>query len=138
VVFPGVGKSHFCTVNQAADSDSSTFSWSSPGVRNPEFPANYMPHITTKSGIVMVSSHIEVREALSYIQEPYALCYPAKECKEEYVTRYINRGSPKTFVDLISINWESWITALENDSVATQHIVLSKGEYMTDRVWQFG
>ena len=46
--FPGIGKSYLFNNGKnilIIDSDSSNFSWLEPGVRNPEFPHNYMKHI---------------------------------------------------------------------------------------------
>mgnify|MGYP000294488544 CR=1 FL=1 len=46
--FPATGKSFYFkhTGLEVLDSDSSLFSWSEPEVRNPEFPQNYINHIT--------------------------------------------------------------------------------------------
>ena len=58
--FPGTGKSYFHQNSNLdiLDSDSSKYSWISEGVRNPDFPDNYMAHIKGKIGsadIILVS-----------------------------------------------------------------------------------
>jgi hypothetical protein len=96
------------------DSDSSNFSWAIENgekVRNPEFPANYIEHIKENIGkykYIFVSSHEEVREALFDACIFFYLVYPEDRRKEEFLQRYVDRGSPEGFVNLISNNWDKW------------------------------
>ena len=110
--FPGVGKTYYHERNKeiSIDSDSSHFSWVKDGdgnntkERNPEFPNNYISHIKENIGnykYIFVSSHEEVRNALKENGIKYYMIYPAKSKKQEFVERYIQRGSPEEFVNLI-------------------------------------
>ena len=122
--FPGTGKSYFYNENKSTtiDSDSSEFSWvkddqgNNTKERNPNFPQNYIEHIKENIGkydFIFVSSHKEVREALKYNCIFFYLIYPDVNRKEEFVQRYIDRGSPNGFIKLIESNWDEWIKECE-------------------------
>jgi hypothetical protein len=124
--FPGVGKTYYHERNKgiSIDSDSSHFSWvkdsegNNTKERNPEFPNNYINHIkenVVKYKYIFVSSHEEVRNSLKENGIEYYLIYPAKKRKKEFIERYIQRGSPEGFVNLISKNWDSWIGKIEEE-----------------------
>lgn len=145
--FPGIGKSA-CTRRDPTllDSDSSLFSWKfgSDGnpildadgrkVRDPEFPANYIAHIQSMIGkvpAIFISSHAVVRDALVDAGIRFNLVYPDRSLKDEYLARYIERGNPPAFVDMISANWDDFLDEL--DAQAGCHkVVLQQGEYMAD------
>jgi hypothetical protein len=135
--FPGVGKTHFKTnsVIDVLDSDSSGFSWLEPGVRNPDFPSNYMAHIKGNIGkvdAILVSSHAVVRQALVDNKIPFALVYPDISLKSEYLKRYVDRGSDASFVKMMDENWETFIDQLQGQENAI-HVVLQAGEFLRDR-----
>lgn len=129
--FPGVGKSYMHRKYGWHDSDLSKFSLLSPGVLNPEFPDNYIKHIKGLTGNVMVSTHLDVRDALVKSGIRYFLVYPSLGCKDEYLQRYRDRGSPQKFIDLIDKQWSIWIPELMDDTNAFKHFVLKSGEYMS-------
>ena len=130
--FPGIGKSHLAKHNDWQDSDSSQFSWISPGVRNPDFPHNYVQHIQTSGKNHLVSTHKAVRDEFAKQNIPFVLCYPERQCKEEYIQRYRQRGSTPAFLQLLSEKWDEWITEMENESRAAQHLVLQPGQFASD------
>ena len=127
--FPGTGKSTYYREHpNCLDSDSSEWSWLVvDGVkeRHPEWPSNYINHI--KENIdneeiewIFVSSHKEVRDALIESEITFNLLYPEIILKEDYLYRYVQRGSPESFVNLISKNWDNWLfecDEIENDFV---------------------
>lgn len=136
--FPGTGKSYYISRGEgsdympqgfASDSDSSKFDKSN-------FPQNYIEHI--KSLIakgtmrIFVSSHKEVRDALVKEGIEFILVYPKKELKEEYLNRYKERGSSEQFIKLISDNWDSWLSELENQKSCT-HLQLGSNEFMYNK-----
>lgn len=133
--FPGVGKSHAAALHGWPDSDSSGFSWITQSVRHPEWPANYIAHLRGLNGVVMVSTHSEVRDALHAAGIEYALCYPERGCMAEYIERYEKRGSSLGFCALIAANWNEWLANLENDTRARLHVVLKPGQYASDIDW---
>jgi hypothetical protein len=104
-------------------------------VRNPEWPLNYISHLRSTGGIVLVSTHAEVREALFLHQIGYVLCYPHRRCKEEYIDRYRRRGSAEGFCALVEKMWDEWLSGLENDMRAIRHVVLGQGQYLGDVDW---
>lgn len=129
--FPGVGKTHLSQVLNAHDSDSSAFSWLSPGVRHPDFPANYIAHIKTLKGVVFASSHKVVRDGLRENDIPFVLCHPEYSLKEEYLKRYEERGSPKAFIDTLNTFWESWLSELYQER-ASSRIILRENEHLSN------
>jgi len=139
--FPGIGKSHFFRMmensgKKVLDSDSSSFSWIEKGVRNPDFPNNYIKHIKENIGkvdIILVSSHNVVRDALVENNILFFLVYPSRDIKDEYIDRYIQRGSDGAFVKLLNDNWDNFISDCENQK-GCKHIIINRGEYLSDKV----
>ncbi len=141
--FPGVGKTHAFNhlyhKNDCvwiADSDSSLFSWSSPGVWHPDFPNNYMDHIKDLIGmvdVIFVSSHKVIRDAMVAAGIDFELAYPDRSLKQEYLERYRARGSAESFIQLIDNNWDNFLSELENQE-GCRHIVMSANKYLVDYV----
>ena len=130
--FPGVGKSHLSKQCRWHDSDSSKFSWLEPKVRNPAFPANYTDHIRSLSGVVLASSHLNVRDALFEAGIPFWLLYPTPDCKAEYLERYRRRGSPESFLELLDKNWDDWILGMDTEVRDAGRFLLRPGFYAAD------
>ncbi len=128
--FPGCGKSHLFKNNKdkiVLDSDSSKFD-------KTNFPQNYIQHIKDnigKADIILVSSHKEVRDELVKNLIDFTLVYPDIDSKEEYIQRYIQRGSPESFINLLNNNWENWISELENQTNC-EKVVLKKQQFLSD------
>ena len=129
--FPGVGKtSYFNKTNKNVwDSDSSKFD-------KKHFPENYIEHI--KSGLdnesvdkILVSSHIDVRDALVKNGISCVLVYPDRSLKDEYIQRYKDRGNNDAFVKLLDNNWDTWMDEMDNMN-APYKVKLGKGQYLTD------
>ena len=128
--FPGCGKSHYFRENKdkiVLDSDSSKFDKS-------DFPRNYIQHIKENIGkvdIIMVSSHKEVRDALVNNGIQFTLVYPDISIKNEYIRRYIDRNSQESFINLLTKNWELWISELDNQKDCNK-VKLKEGQYLSD------
>lgn len=132
--FPGVGKSYVVRHQndlglKILDSDSSTFD-------KKEFPQNYIEHIESvlskgEVDIILVSSHKVVREALKENNIDFFLVYPDILCKDEYIERYQERGSPESFIDLLRKNWDNWITECKQETDCS-HVVLKRGQTLYD------
>lgn len=134
--FPGVGKSVLTKNSHSIvlDSDSSNFSWIEKGVRNPDFPNNYIRHIKEnigKADYILVSSHDNVREALEQNKINYTLVYPDAILKEEYIQRYKERGNEDGFINFISNNWEDFIKNIEEEIFPTL-VKLSSRQFLED------
>ncbi len=80
---------------------------------------------------MLVSSHDNVREALVQNEIDFALVYPDRNPKDEYMTRYRERGSPKPFLDLMDKNWDSFIDSCEAQT-GCQKAILSSGQFLAD------
>ena len=129
--FPGIGKSYLVNKSLSdeffkkhefnnktvSDSDSSSFSWIKTGVRNPEFPQNYINAIKERTeDIILVSSHKIVRDALLESGIKFIVVYPEIKSKVAYLKRYRRRGSSDEFISLMNANWEKWINEIKEDS----------------------
>lgn len=123
--FPGVGKSFLSSKIGCNDSDSSKFD-------KRGFPQNYIKHIEKLDGLILVSTHIAVRDALYESGMPFSVCYPERNLKNEYIERYKKRGSSEAFLSLLSEKWDEWITEMENENRAINHYVLWAGQYLSD------
>ena len=130
--FPGIGKSVASKKYGWTDSDSSSFSWEFKGIRHREWPHNYIEHLKRSSGIIMLSTHAEVRDALYLAKEPFIVCYPQRECKEEYIERYTNRGSSESFISLLTEKWDEWIDEMKWENRAKTHMTLSCEMFLSD------
>ena len=120
--FPGTGKS-FLFKNQNTirlngkkvfDSDSSTFD-------KAKFPANYIAHIQKLLAdnphcLIMVSSHVAVRQAMRGAGIEYTLVYPDIALKLAYLDRYIDRGSPPAFCNMMDEKWDDFIESCMRDT----------------------
>lgn len=109
--FPGVGKTHAFNSGRYSicDSDSSKFP-------KDGFPENYIAHIKEMSQcheFVLVSSHREVRDALTDHEMEFVYVYPRRGALDEYRLRYTQRGSSKNFMSLLEAMWHVWIEEAE-------------------------
>lgn len=138
--FPGIGKTTLKDryPDQVVDSDSSLFSWASPGVRHPEWPNNYLDHLSkleeeNPDKLILVSTHKEVISGLLERKIRFSIIRPSIECKQEYIERFIKRGSTEAFIELLDKNFETFLDDLDN--VPGIHVsVLSPGSYLSDRM----
>ena len=132
--FPGIGKSSVfrdAKGYRVADSDSSTFP------KGDAFPANYMAHIQATRpnvDILLVSSHDVVRDTMEEYGIPFFLVYPTLDQKQDYLQRYRDRGSPDAFIELMTANWEKFITGCQNQDGCI-HVVLHKDQFLSDVIF---
>ncbi len=64
---------------------------------------------------------------------PFTLVYPQRRMKDIYLDQYKMRGSSHSFVEMLRMNWDEFITQM-SDQRNCLHIVLDKGEYVSDYV----
>jgi hypothetical protein len=135
--FPGVGKSYYFFVNDGltkADSDSSMFSKLPNGDLNPNFISDYIKHIKSligTKGILLVSSHNLVRDAMVEAGIEFTLVYPDRSLRDEYLDRFRERSSSDSFIGLVDSEWDSFIDSCIGQKNC-KHIVLKAGEYVSD------
>lgn len=128
--FPGTGKTYYQQNSplRVLDSDSSTFD-------KEHFPQNYLEHIKENIGkvdVILVSTHEEIRHAMRVAGIVYTLVYPHANCKDEYLQRYIDRGSPDSFVQLMEENWYQFLESCWEDYGYAYMIELNEGQFLTD------
>lgn len=148
--YPACGKSYF-TENVKdyfdgenpiiLDSDSSLFSWiyengEKTDKRNPDFPENYINHIKEnigKADIIFVSSHSVVRKALGDNKIKFTLVVPKKNCLNEWMIRYINRGNDDDFINVQIDNWDKWLNEIDEEKGTYSKLVkLEQRQYISD------
>lgn len=133
--FPATGKTFVAALDHRfLDSDSSAFSWASPGVRSPLWPENYIAHITAalnRGDRVLVSTHAEVRAALRDAGIPFTLVYPDASLRDEYMDRMVRRGSPRALIQAIDQMWDAALAECAAQE-GCEHVVLGPGKYLKD------
>ena len=153
--FPGIGKTTLQKNNSSViDLESSDFKWiyqdsetesmdkekrkgTDNRIVSPLWPMNYVQEIIKKAkeyDIVLISQNPEVRECLKENKCTYYVCFPKKECKQEYIERYRSRGNNEKFISLISENFESWIEAAEKED---NKLIMEPGEYLEDTLKRY-
>lgn len=142
-----------------ADSDSSNFSWTKDGNRNPEFPKNYIEHVKylmnlpedERPDFIFVSSHESVRNELIEQGIEFVICYPSIELKDEWIRRIMSRGSGQMFADFITDHFETFINDIEklkdnplvnlykfeDDDESVSDIVVLMGEFLGYNMKEF-
>ena len=109
------------------DSDSSTFD-------KEHFPENYIEHIKNNldtADLILVSSHKDVREAMTKAGIDYDYILPHPSLKEEYIGRCWLRGNDENFIKLIDKFWDEWtdVSGIDN-----YYIQMKRGQYLSDVV----
>ena len=141
--FSGVGKSTAeYKQKDIVDMESSGFShvWRNGFYgwgKNPEFPSNYIDRLCELIDnhaftYYLMSCHQEVREELKARGLDYIIVMPTIEQKNEYLKRWLKRGSPIEFIKLMNNKWEDMIKSCEEDDAPK--IYLSSGEYISDLI----
>lgn len=142
--FPGCGKSFYHRNNPdtSLDSDSSQFSWEirrdGTKVRNHAFPENYIRHIKDNIGkyeFIFVSTHKEVLDALRENCLFFYLIYPNRfnpAEKTRFINHYKERGNDEAFIELISSNWDNWLSAFDHPTPGCIKTALPAYWFVTD------
>lgn len=139
--FSGVGKS---TAEQkhknVVDFESSAYSHFFDtehiiGEKNPEFPRNYIDALCElmdegRENIYLISCHEEVRKELADRGIDYIIVLPTYDQKNEYLKRWLRRGSSIEFVTMMNKRWDSMFISCEKDN--STKIFLDSGEYIDD------
>lgn len=139
--FPGTGKTYFASNvrrdTKVVDLDTGDYTqgYTDDGkVRNPNFPYNYLLAVKErvgKSDVLFVGCQPEVIASLRKEGIPFTLVYPERGLKTEYVDRFRQRHSPKSFIDILSGNWDLFLEFLEKQNDC-ECIVLSSRQYISD------
>lgn len=115
--FPGVGKS--AASRQCPDwidYESSGFHWLPSGEENPKWPGNYIKAILdydrdNVGKVIMISTHDVVVKAITK-HRSIVCVVPDEDLRNEYMIRYLRRGSPADFIKAMAANWCDFITGI--------------------------
>lgn len=137
--FSGVGKSTAEQKNRSIyDLESSGWSWDfkhDPPTRKPDFPANYIDNLERMMedlpcSAFLLSCHAEVRRELQNRGIPYIIVMPRPQLKNEYLKRWLRRGSDMEFIEHMNDAWDDMISSCQEDSAPI--IYLDSDEYISD------
>lgn len=127
-----------------ADSDSSEFSWikdsdgNNTKERNPEFPQNYINHINSLLGkvdIIFVSSHEDVRKAMTEAGINFITIYPYPAELNSWVGRMYLRGNNENFIKFIHSNWTDFMNeATYGKYMGADTLWLKGNEYINKKM----
>lgn len=127
--FPGIGKSTLAKQSRWVDLESTPFE------RDWDRYAKVAKHMSNNGYNVLVSTHPEFLQKLLAMKIRHTVVVPDPSCKDEYVARYIERGSSPEFIDLVSQHFEEWIRAIQMDVNDYRAIcVLHPGIYLSGAV----
>ena len=138
--FSGVGKSTAEQLHKNVyDFESSAYShkWSPDcfSEKNEEFPKNYIDDLEKHMGehsnaVYLLSCHQEVRDELKARGIDYIIVMPRLEQRDEYLKRWLRRGSSVEFIKMMSARWLAMVSSCEKDM--SPKIYLAEDEYIND------
>ncbi len=132
--FCGTGKTYLC--EKYPDKYIELECWKYGAIN---FPKNYIEDIKSKIGrieYIFISTNPIVLRQLYKEGVPVKLFYPENNLKNEYLKRYIKRGSVTDFTEMLSKHWHGWIDELKEQKHCEQ-IVLKSGEHIQSALGGF-
>jgi hypothetical protein len=103
----------------------------------PDWPYNYVSAIKemmefgAAGEILLIPSDARVLRLLREENIHYTLCYPAREAKEAYRQRYIERGNTEEFLSVFIGGWDRFMDSLEADPSLYRR-VMEPHQYLSD------
>lgn len=103
--------------------------------RNKDFPKNYIDKLeelikNDEAHYYLLSCHEDVRNELKARGLKYIIVLPHMEYKNEYLKRWLKRGSDIDFITQMDKRWEVMINSCERDTAPK--IYLDEHEYLSD------
>lgn len=103
--------------------------------RNKDFPKNYIDKLeelmkNDEAYYYLLSCHEDVRNELKVRGLKYIIVLPHMEYKNEYLKRWLKRGSDIDFITQMDKRWEVMINSCERDTAPK--IYLNEHEYLSD------
>lgn len=136
--FSGIGKSIATKAfkDRVIDLESSEYSKKEDGTTNPLWPKNYVQkiHYEYYSGankIILISCHENVRKLLHAESLPFLIVLPHDGLKNEYLIRWLARGSSMKFIQDMNDNWYKYIMSCVEDP-APKIYLESSDKYLVD------
>ena len=129
--FAGIGKTAIKSILQNVSMyDLSSHSFA----KNPGWEKTYIDCAIALSfhyDYLFISTHDTVIRELLTRNKKFYIVYPYPSCREEYKTRFMNRGNTREYIEKFMINWFNYIDMLDKVEYPYK-IQLRKGMYLTD------
>lgn len=106
------------------------------GQRASNFKELYMAKVRDSiapNTIVLISTHEEIRSALTEEGLEFALVYPRRDLKEEWIQRLELRKSPQGLIDIVQKDWSSMLGECR-DQRGCSHFTLEEGQYLSYKI----
>ncbi|KAM0458678.1 hypothetical protein ACHAPV_006070 [Trichoderma viride] len=103
------------------------------GQRASNFKELYMAKVRDSiapNTIVLISTHEEIRSALAEEGLDFALVYPSRDLKKEWIQRLEARGSPEGLINIVREDWSSMLGECEAQGSCLK-FTLEMGEYLS-------
>jgi hypothetical protein len=144
--FPGVGKTTAAKSRNILDMESTGFHYKlDPSecefTPNPDWPTNYLDaieqaYLNDYNEVILTSTHEEVVLSLLNNRElPVIVVVPEATLRNEYMIRYLKRGSDPEFIYKMYNNWLNYINAINRlgtNEKKVPIISLKSGQYLSD------
>jgi hypothetical protein len=125
--FPGSGKTYIC--EQSGGNSIEIEYWKyKDNESNKDYIEDIKKHIG-KVDYIFISTDPDGLKLIYKEGFDILLVYPENELRNEYLDRYIKRGSPYDFIGAFMKYWDTWINELKEQSYC-KHIILKSGEYL--------
>lgn len=103
--------------------------------KNPNFPRNYIDALCEsidkgRENVYLISCHEEVRKELTNRGINYIIVMPSADQKNDYLKRWLTRGSSVEFIAMMDERWEEMHRSCESDN--SPKIYLDSYEYISD------
>ena len=109
---------------------------------NPDWPTNYLDaieqaYLNDHNEVILISTHEYVVQSLLNNRElPVIFVVPEADLRNEYMIRYLKRGSDPEFIYSMYENWDFFIEKIHkfvtNDGRKVPVINLKSGQYLRD------
>lgn len=134
--FPGTGKTTLEEQypNQLQDTPTEDLVEKHGGQHTPMYHdefADRVDNVVKHGRIALMLPIMDVMDRLIARGHDIITIIPLQECKDEYMTRYRERGSDEAFLEKIDRNWDSWLHLVERGEYDPL-IRLKPGEYLSD------
>lgn len=97
---------------------------------NPAWPDNYIHdilHYHRQGFIVLIGGSDSIINYLETNKIPHLICVPTLEQKQDYLSRFYQRGNPKEYIDFWNDNFEAFV----KKKMGHKHAIrMLPGEYL--------
>ena len=96
-----------------------------------KFYCDLIESVSKEYDYVFVSTHNTVISELISRGVKFYIVYPKHYCRDEYIERFVKRGSSEEYIKKFYKNWDYFISMLENVKHENK-IELRTGQYLSD------